>query len=234
MIFSYSRLNMYDECPFRFFKKYVEGYEEPTTLPLALGKAVHKTVEDKINGVGHSEAVLNGYAESEFHPEVTYKEISELASRAKIYPNMGMTEVYFELPLDDCENAPKIRGYIDVLGYDGKFITDWKTNRVMYDVLDTFQIGLYAWATHKIYQVSKVVGTLFFLRFRKASTHVFDLMDMEKARIWALGLATSIDSKLDLYAMVPEHVEKIFPARPSSNCRHCPFALECYQRFCKY
>ena len=45
MIFSFSRLNLYKTCPYRFFKKYIEGYEEPITYPLALGKGVHKAIE---------------------------------------------------------------------------------------------------------------------------------------------------------------------------------------------
>ena len=91
MIYSFSRLNLYTACPYRFFKKYIEGYEEPTTYPLALGKGVHKAVEDKINGVSHSEAVLNGMIEAEFHPEVTMDEMSKLVSHAPIQENMGET-----------------------------------------------------------------------------------------------------------------------------------------------
>lgn len=234
MIFSFSRLNLFNSCPFRFYKKYIEGYEEPTTLPLALGKGVHKTIEDKINGIEHSEAVLNGIIEAEFHNEVTYEDISFLAKRAKIYPNMGQTEIYFKLPLHDGENAPLLQGYIDVVGKNGSSITDWKSNRVMYNVLDNHQIGLYAWAIGLTYGVNQVLGTLFFLRFRKGSSHLYTYSDMESSRLWALGLADEINSKLDLLDLVPDQRDKIFPAKPSSICRHCPFSIECYQRFSKY
>ena len=66
MIFSLSRSSLYTTCPYRFFKKYIEGNEEPATYPLALGKGVHKAVEDKINGVSHSEAIFNGIIEASF------------------------------------------------------------------------------------------------------------------------------------------------------------------------
>lgn len=231
-IFSFSRLKLFEECPFRFFKKYVEGYEEPVTLPLALGKATHKGIQDKINGISHEEAVINGYIEAEFFPGLTYEEISELINNAKLPINPVQTEVYFELPLDPFdEHSPKIRGYIDVVGINGDFIIDWKTNRKMYHVLDTEQVGLYAWATHCLYGVRNVVGTLYFLRYKKQSTHVFTLQDMENARLWALNLANAIRAKIDLYEATPNDVEFIFPAKPSANCRNCPLALECFRRF---
>lgn len=231
MIFSYSRLHLFKKCPFRFFKKYVEGYEEPITESLALGKAVHKTIEDKINGIEHAEAVLNGYIECDFHPEVKIETISYLASNANVNPKMGETEVYFELTLDENNEGTKIRGYVDLVEDGGKHITDWKTNHVLYSVRDTFQLGIYAWAVHKMFRVKEVVGTVYFLRHKKASSYIFDMNDMENARQWALGLANAIHSKLKMYSMFPESKDDIFPACPSSNCRHCPFALECFQTF---
>ncbi|MEB6549763.1 PD-(D/E)XK nuclease family protein [Heyndrickxia sporothermodurans] len=231
MIFSFSRLNLYESCPYRFFKKYVLGNEEPITLPLALGKAVHKAIEDTINGVQHREAILNGLIEAEFHPEVTAEDVSFLASRSNAKPGMGKTEIHFILPLDDTEDAPMLQGYIDLVFNKGMAITDWKTNRVPYHVLDNHQVGLYAWAMNKLYLVPYVVGTLYFLRFKKKSSHCFMPADMEKARLWALGLANEINAKLELYGMLPEEFKRIFPAIPSSNCRHCPFAKECLRTF---
>lgn len=234
MLFSFSRLKMFEECPFRFFKKYIEGYEEPTTLPLALGKAVHKAIEDKIKGLDHHIAIQNGYVESGFHSQLTYDEISDLVNRARLPKEPVQTEMYFELPLENTENAPKIRGYIDVIGEGGKFITDWKTNRKMYRVTENHQVGIYAWVANQIYGATNVVGTLYFLRYRKASTHIYSLMDMENARIWALNLAKTIRAKVELYEMIPQDVEQIFPSQPGANCKHCPFVKECYNRFGTY
>ena len=234
MIYSFSRLNLYDTCPYRFYKKYIERLEEPVSKPLALGKAVHNAIEDKIKGVDHTEAILNGWIETNFHSEVTLDEINELASRAKIYPNKGDTEKRFKLPLDSGENAPMIQGIIDVVERKGRSITDWKTNRAMYSVTDTYQVGLYAWAVSELYGTSEVVGSLQFLRFRKSSSKIFDRFDMENARLWALGLAITIEDKLELYSMVPDKGEKIFPACPSNECRHCPFATDCVSKFSKF
>ena len=189
MIFSFSRLSLYETCPYRFYKKYIQGYEEPTTYPLALGKGVHKAIEDKIKGVSHSEAVLNGIIEADFHPEVTLKELSDLVSRAPILENIGETEIHFQIPLSDEKSAPIIQGYIDLVSTGGSRIVDWKTNRVRYGVRDNHQVGLYAWAVGQLKSQSTVESSLFFLRFKRESKHVFN-RDMARSRQWALGVAS--------------------------------------------
>jgi CRISPR/Cas system-associated exonuclease Cas4 (RecB family) len=231
MIFSFSRLSLYESCPYRFYKKYIQGYEEPMTYPLALGKGVHKAIEDKINGLSHSEAVLNGMIEADFHPEVTLEEMSDLVSHAPIQKNMGATEVHFKLPLSEEESAPMIQGFIDVVSADGSKIVDWKTNRSRYDVMDNHQVGLYAWAIGQMKNRSTVKGNLYFLRFKKASTYVFNKADMEKSRQWALAVANEINSKREVLDMWPGEGGKLFYPTPSSSCRHCPFVIECFRKF---
>jgi CRISPR/Cas system-associated exonuclease Cas4 (RecB family) len=49
-IFSFSRLNLYETCPRRFYLKYVEGMEEPPTEAAELGKAVHRYIELVLHG----------------------------------------------------------------------------------------------------------------------------------------------------------------------------------------
>lgn len=226
VIFSFSRLNLYEQCPYRFYKKYIEGYEEPITQPLALGKAVHKAIEDKINGVTHKESVLNGYMEADFHEEISHKEISDLVGNAPMQSNMGETEVYFKLPLSDEANTPIIQGYIDLYSPNGA-ITDWKTNRIAYDVMDNKQLALYSWAISQIKGINSVEGILYFLRFRRGSKHIFTVEDMEEAREWALDKANEINKKLVLADILPNEYKKLFPANPSRICKHCPFAWDC-------
>ena len=234
MIFSFSRLSIYENCPNRFYKKYIQGYEEPTTYPLALGKGVHKAIEDKIKGINHSEAVLNGMIEADFHPEVTLEELTDLVSRAPIQENIGETEIHFQLPLSDEISAPIIQGYIDLVSTDGRRIVDWKTNRVRYGVRDNHQVGLYAWAVGQLKSQSTVEGNLFFLRFKRESKHVFNQVEMERSRQWALDVADEINFKREILDMLPEKAGELFHSTPSSHCRHCSFVIECYQKFSSY
>lgn len=230
-VFSFSRLNLYETCPYRFYKRYVEGIEEPETYPLALGKGVHKAVEKKLKGMEHESAVLLGIIEADFHPEVEEQELSWLVKNAPIHKLNEVldVELHFQLPLSDEPDAPQLQGYIDVVG--NGYIVDWKTNRVMYDVRDNFQVGLYAWALNQLFGYQKVYGHLYFLRFKKQSFSVFGLEEMEKARVWAYTLAKEIQDKVAKIKEQPNLVFELFPATPQSFCSHCPFAYECHSIF---
>ncbi|WP_382391922.1 RecB family exonuclease [Lentibacillus juripiscarius] len=226
MIFSFSRLNLYKQCPNRFYNKYVLEKDEPMTQPLALGKAVHKAIEDKINGIPHQESILNGYAEANFHEELTQSEIADLVEKAPVQSAMGDTETYFKLKLADEANAPQLQGFIDLIQPNGR-ITDWKTNRVPYKTLDNHQLALYAWVVSQLKGLHSVEGCLYFIRFRKESNHVFTPEEMEQARQWALDTANEINGRLALLKSHPDNAGMLFPAHPSKLCRHCPFAWEC-------
>lgn len=229
MIYSFSRLSLYATCPYRFFLKYILGYEEPVTKPLALGKAVHKGVEMIIReGLSIEEAAYEGYVEADFHPELTYEEIRILISNAPVHHGMGETEVHFVLPLSDAPSAPKLQGYIDLV-QDGSF-TDWKTNWHPYDVWDTYQLPLYAWAYMRLYKTEKVKGSLYFLRYRKVMSDTFDQENTKKAVEWAYALANEIEDRIFLYEVEPEAQDRLFPATPSSHCATCPYALHCYRK----
>lgn len=229
MLYSFSRLNLYQTCPYRFRRKYIDGVEEPVTKPLALGKGVHKAIEAVIQGKRVDQAVLEGWVEAGFHPEVTSKEIKHLLKNAPIQPGMGKTEVYFRLPLSDAPSAPELRGYIDLLA--GSSLVDWKTNWKTYDVRDTHQLGLYAWAVQQLKGIQSVEGRLYFLRFKRESKQTFKPEDSKKSRKWAYKWATKIDRRLFLLEMMPEKQDELFPATPSGACSHCPLAVECYRKF---
>ena len=231
-VFSFSRLNLYDTCPYRFYKKYVEGYEEEITYPLALGKGVHRAIEDRLKGLSHDEAVINGLIEADFHEEVTKKELSWLTRNAPINRVSGDIERHFKIPLSHELDAPMIQGFIDVS--NPKHIVDWKTNRVPYDVRDNNQIGLYAWAISQLEGSSQVYGELFFLRFKRSSGYSYNQQEMEDARQWAYRTAKEIQGKLELLEVMPELKDDLFPAKTSRFCSHCPFSIECYRKFSSY
>ncbi|WP_193065040.1 PD-(D/E)XK nuclease family protein [Oceanobacillus oncorhynchi] len=230
MIFSFSRLNLYEQCPFRFYQKYVLQRDEAVTLPLALGKAVHKAIESEIRGKARDQAIMNGFIESDFHEELTYKDISDLVEKAPIKKDMGETEVHFKLSLSSEKNAPMLQGYIDVVQPKGS-IVDWKTNRIPYDVRESYQVALYAWAISKIKSINTVRGSYYFLRFSRESSYLFTDNEMNEARKWAINLANDINEKMDLYHFFPEKYKDIFPAKPSRFCKHCPFSMVCYRDF---
>lgn len=234
MVYSFSRLHLYTRCPYRFRMKYLEGYEEPVTKPLALGKAVHKAAESIMKGTSHKEAVFKGWAEIDFHKEVAVNEIADLVKRMPAVDHPVQTEQHFQLPLFDSPSSPVLQGYIDVVMDKGKRIIDWKTNRQVYSVADNHQMGLYAWAVSRLTGLKEVKGSLYFLRFRKEIIHTFCEKEMEQSRKWALQLIQEMERKLLVLDFASEEADTLFPATPGSICSHCPFAADCYQKFGRY
>lgn len=224
MLYSFSRLTLYETCPQRFYYKYILDKPEPVTKPLALGKAVHKAIELTIKGVSEEEAILTAVIEADFHSEVTYEEIVHLLHRV---PSLtGQTEVHFELPLAS-ESGVRLQGYIDLLREHDFW--DWKSNWRTYRANDTKQLSLYAWAVMKIRGIRQIKGTLFFLRFRKAESFVYSYSDATKAKDWALELAEEIEMKKSCLESFPDMASSLFPPAPGSHCKHCPFVMECYK-----
>lgn len=230
-LFSFSRLNLYQTCPYRFYKRYVEKLKEPDTYPLALGKAVHKAIEERLNGTDFQTAIELGMLEANFHPEVTEEELAWLVSNAPIQDLYGRvkTELHFELPLAEGADEPRLIGYIDIVG-EG-FIIDWKTNRIPYEVKDNHQLALYAWATNQLYGWTDVHATLYFLRFNRYNSVVLGLEEMEEAKKWAYDLAKEIQGKVAITKHLPELKNELFPAKVQNFCANCPFAYDCHLNF---
>lgn len=238
-VFSYSRLTLFEECPYKWFLKYVEKIEEGDSLPLMFGKAVHKAIEEKMLGKSDKEALLEGWKEVEYYSfnlieyEALFRRANVMKGEAVHNPNVA-TERHFVLPLDG-EGSPQIQGYIDVtrLIFGTYNFTDWKTNRVMYDPMDTMQLALYAWALSQIHNVTEVTGTLFFLRFFKENvkSKIFRKHEMEAARVWALNLAKTIQSALKDFHTGKQTFEKCFPAKANPGCGTCPFADICVSNY---
>jgi RecB family exonuclease len=233
-LFSYSRLKLFEECPYRWFLKYVLKLEEGETLPLMFGKAVHKAIEEKMLGKTDKEALLEGWKEVEYY-SFNLIEYEALFRRANVSqgeanrPNVD-TEQHFVLNLEG-EGSSQIQGYIDVTRriFGTLSFTDWKTNRVKYEPMDNMQLALYAWALAHIHNVTEVTGTLFFLRFFKdnAKTFTFKKQEMENARQWALNLANAINLALTELLAGRKSLEECFPARANQGCANCPFADIC-------
>lgn len=57
MIYSYSRLKRYEECPASFQYKYLYEMPEPPTEALVLGKTVHTAIQMYLNGMNIQSAV---------------------------------------------------------------------------------------------------------------------------------------------------------------------------------
>lgn len=230
MIYSYSRLKKYEDCPWAFYQKYVLEAPEPPAEPLVLGKSVHQAIQMALNGSTLDEAVSRACVEAEL--PVPPGEVHRLVLPALEYLMVGnfpppyRVEEHFEVPLDG-PGSPVLQGYIDFFDGGGTLI-DWKTNRAPYHPCENHQLGLYAYALKQM-GYGEVTGQLFFLRFRKASEPVRYTSELiDAARGWALTLANDIEERLVACELDGEDPAKAFAPKPlSGNCRSCAYASNC-------
>lgn len=224
--FSFSRLTTYEDCPRRFYYQYIEKLEQKESVPLLLGKAIHAAVECKLAGDSFESALVQGMASVDFNSSVPYQDMTFMLGNVP-ETIKGETEVYFKIPLDQKETI-FLQGFIDVV--NGVEIVDWKSNRRMFGINDTTQMALYAFALHTLYGYEEIKARMFFLRFRKESTFIYDQQMMAYAKAWALDLALEIREQIERLDF--EYYEHVFLPQLSSKCSYCPFSVECYQSRC--
>jgi len=234
IIYSYSRLKKYEECPAAFYRKYVQELPEVPSEVAVLGKAVHKAIQHRLNGVDVKSAVYKAITKAE--APVSYDEVFKFVSHPEVENmlknNIKKVEHHFQLPLDG-PNSPVIQGYIDLWWEDFLEVTllDWKTHRKKYTPKSNHQLGLYAWALSQITGKKQIKGCLVFLRYGQTNCYEivdYDHNDMEAARSWALNLANKIEAAFKkLFTIKHLSYLYVFPANPGTHCEHCSYAALC-------
>ncbi|SHF15696.1 PD-(D/E)XK nuclease superfamily protein [Desulforamulus putei DSM 12395] len=232
-VFSYSRLDKKSRCPWAFAQSYILEKKEPVTEALVLGKSVHTLIEMARVLKVEREEELKFLAESiagVASLPVNAEEILTLATRRKVTESIGkgFTEEYFKISLSPEDPfGPELQGYIDYYEVTDTeiVVTDWKTNRLPYNPLDTHQLGLYALYLTQKYN-KPVCGRLVFLRTGETREHLYTPEDIEKARRWAYDTALDIQQKI--YALnCGGNLDELFPATPGDVCEYCGYAEEC-------
>lgn len=222
-LFSFSRLSLFRTCPKRWHYKYVLGLEDPAGAPATLGKTVHKANELCLNGHSFEDAVVTAYME-EGDSTVEKSTVESMVKTALSYGYRGPTEQHFIMQLAE---GIKLQGYIDLVPNNSWIptVVDWKSGFKCYNVLDTWQIPLYAAAVMEQTGAEIVKGVLAFLRFRMTRTALIGRKEALQAKTWAIHTAEDIQQRLELLAVLDMH--EAFPARPSPACGNCPWSLQC-------
>lgn len=234
MIYSFSRLKCYEQCPAAFYKKYVLGLPEQPSEAMILGKATHKAIEHYLNGDDIKSTVYKAITDK--LTPIKYEDVLKLAGHPEVENmrsnQLKKVEQHFQLPLDD-QNSPVIQGYIDLWweGFLEITLVDWKTHHKKYQPKDNHQLGLYAWALSQITGKNLIRGCLVFLRYGQTNCYEiaeYDQNDMEGARLWALTLANMIEAGLNKILTL-KHLShhSVFPANPGTHCEHCSYANIC-------
>jgi hypothetical protein len=239
-IYSFSRLTT-ASCMKRFYHKYVLKEDEPSGPAATQGKIVHEAIAGIIDLNRLSEIVVPDSFDIDkelTNANIKLALVEKLVLAANATPEMGNVETHYTLPLNPEDPfSPTLQVYIDleVPKSDNSrgSILDWKTSQKDFEVTDTPQLGLYAWAVSQAHGYEEVEAGLRFLRFKgKKGTkkHVFTSTEMEETRQWAYSLAYDIESRLGQLEFGGDP-DTLFPANPESgHCKYCSFVNDCQKQ----
>lgn len=236
MIFSYSRLSTF-KCPAAFYKKYVLKTPMIPTEPLVLGKSCHAGIETLLKHKNSSEEFMRIVSSAIAGAcDLSEDELFRLINHPEVLRTVdGLTDTsiiedYFKMPITGDPVSPEIQGYIDLWSAkdDEIVLTDWKSNRVMYNPTENHQLGLYA-GYLKEKTGLPVRGRLVFLRFPKVGVveHEYTDEDITAAQSWALETANEINKRLFNVQHRDGKVSENFPVKPGDTCQYCPSAHAC-------
>lgn len=206
---------------------------ELPTEPLVLGKTVHAAIQLYLIGTELQNAVDQAVLQ-EAELTVDRAEVLHLVEHPMVRGIQGgQVEQQFLIPLDR-EGVIQLQGYIDwyeQLPSGSVKLIDWKSNRQKYAPTDNHQLGLYSWYLSQVTGATEVDAELVFLRYPYADSrqaYTYTSVEMERARRWALALATEIEDKVaELTLLDGGEDENLFPAIPGKHCQTCSHTSLC-------
>jgi RecB family exonuclease len=236
--YSYSRLNLFENCPAAFCKKYVKKVPEAPSESLATGNLVHKII------AAYSRHCLNLGVETDVTamPEIVrrcfydqpcglssdhYPEILALAQQwTDTHTINPATVVGIEEWMEAWLSGRKylFRGIIDRLDIQDNvaIITDYKTDwqlRTQADVEHDFQLAVYAWLVSREYpQVDRFVVRLDFVRHNVVRGAELDRDRVRQVEDQILGLIGQVEAAIR---------DNKFPPRPGHFCAWCGYSQQC-------
>jgi hypothetical protein len=250
---SYSKLHLFDECPWRWLKQYAHGMWGEDTPATALGRLVHVTLNELVQAVVTRQvefgpevlatAIARAY---ELEPKAAqlasepkaYEEIRELAEGAILhYPFAEPSdqvcveqELAMDLQPERVGTAPGSRPdqltvTLDVLvvGPERVRITDWKTDRKPYPITQKKQLALYGAVVRRKYPGRRIDPELRFLR-RRGHVEVPAAGEFEPLMDGAARWAVGTIRAIRETAA---RGDEAFKPVPGSYCRYCHLANIC-------
>ncbi|NLH00266.1 MAG: PD-(D/E)XK nuclease family protein [Chloroflexi bacterium] len=120
----------------------------------------------------------------------------------------------------------QLKGYADLIEVvNGEIaITDFKTGRSPYKVLDNKQLSLYAWMAAQQFGAVSVTGRLIWLRSTSKERFQEEIIAeniQQEAEAWAVDIINQIEAAAKLPGWAG------FPERPGSWCSYCPHTANC-------
>lgn len=248
-----SRLNLWEQCPQRWFHKYVLEEPDPASQPAAFGLAVHEALERIIPVVGTLQfGPVKGLTADRWPPallglinRILSDQLTAHAPLTDPIKDMQDATRAVEQALKAISFAPKVtvervlvgrlseldrvQGRLDLTMFypDRVVIRDFKTGRVPYPVASAAQLPIYGLLAHRKWQLPVTIE-LHWLRHQDSIESLEATDDvLDGARQWLVDRIATVRASLDAYHGSNGEDTSVFRARPGSHCAHCPVAARC-------
>lgn len=236
MQYSYSRVEVYDQCPYRYRLRYIDGLKEMDKYdpqdPLIVGTAFHRCIEESV-----PDAIAWYYAQypiiTDLHVEEAMK-LEVIGEKARAMLDLGRCE--FEVKVQ----TPDYLGFIDCLRPmpDGSWcIVDFKYSSSPDRYRDSKQIGVYAhYARLMGYDVQSgffLVAPKIRIRRKKGEMDEDFRLRLREEMAKPDYRPTLVPARMDGWEDFRDGIlrienERLWPKRPGKLCPWCP-----YQRYCE-
>lgn len=225
MTWSYSRIECFNDCPYRFFLKYIKKCEETPQFYASYGSFMHKLLEKYYKNELNKEEMQTKFL-FDFSKEVQGPRPQESTVRKYIDLGLRYLEQFRPFPFNMIDVEKKVEfkihgkpfiGFIDYLGEkDGElYIVDNKsrelkprskraTPTVKDRELDEMLKQLYIYSAAIKEEYGKFPKSLCFNCFKNQTfiEEPFNMAAYERAIQWALSEIESIESAEDFYPSI--------------------------------
>lgn len=250
MTWSYSRIEAFNDCPHRFFLKYIKGYEDADKFYASYGSFIHKLLEQYYKGELNKNDMLTTFL-LDFAKEVKGVRPQETTVQKYIEAGCEYLRGFSPFPYKMIDVEKRVEftigeynfiGFIDYLGEeDGKlYIVDNKSrnlkprsNRAKPTVkdkeLDSMLKQLYIYSVAIEQEYGVLPEALCFNCFKSGVfiKEQFDIHKYEAAKQWALDSIEKIS-----------HAEDFEPNRDFFSCfyicgvsDHCEYDIEAREEY---
>ena len=227
MKWSYSRVETFKQCPYKFKLKYIDHLEtlrnQDFNNALYLGTCLHKTLETDFE-TAKKEFYKNYYISN----TLLENELIKIENIVKLIdlPN-GKHEILIE---DDF-----YKGYIDFIDSENN-LYDFKYSNNINNYLESGQLHIYKYFYEKIY--GKKINNLYYLFFPKTFIRQKKTETLEQYRVRLLETIQSLkvtkikieydEEKVNEFFKTIENINKDFPKQTNKYCEFCE-----YYNYCK-
>lgn len=243
---SVSRVKLFEQCPQKYYYRYIENLPDPPNKYSALGSLFHKSaelfVQEYMKTNNLRESMVYAYQKAKdveeiikLEPYLERQDRNDVRDWLKQYvkyleENPEETKKFYltEKEINFKIKAPKIEinilGYIDRVDKEGEdklIVADYKTGKSEY--LESFQLIVYAAAIEELYKGKQVNYAQYELIKEGFRKQVYDVTAKEKK------------AALDRIIFNAKRILKLqdgegqWISKPSALCNYCPYKVKCDQ-----